>query len=382
MAEEITQQALPTANPNRQPSASVFPGVSSDEPSLADMLRQELGEEQETTQETVPEPKKPAPRKVPVATEEEEDAEESADSDDDDDLAEANATDEEDDESESDDDAEETESDDEKDATDDDDDAPAGLKGVPKGVVKRLQKQSGIIRELRAQIAAGGIVITPTALNPLADIPDLKTLDQQLEQAKMVRAWCRANPDGAEVKFNNGATKEFTAEEVAAKLALAEADLDAAPEARERLVQREAAKPWEQAERILPGIFDKGTAGNDFLLATLKKCPELKLRLPNWEMAVAAMARGIIEATEESKGVAKYVRMELKGKGKPAVPAAGTKPATQPAKKPVTTSGNKPAVQAKGVKPAVDVEALTAAALAGDDTARRKLLRYELEGAA
>lgn len=268
----------------------------------------------------------------------------------------------------------------EEETDDENDDAPEGLKGVPKGVVKRLKNQSARIRELTAQLAEQGIQITPTPASPLADVENLESLDARMAQARMVRDWCRANPEGGSVTLANGAVMEISPDQAQAKLARAEAELDAAPDAKARLITRAASKPWEQAEVICPNIWKKGSEENKFLLQALQKCPELKTKLDNWEMFIAAATRGITEATEEAQGKARYVRMALDPKGnliapKSVKPAPGATPAQ---KSPATPGTAKPALKGPSSKPTVNFDELEARAMAGDDAARRELMRLEM----
>lgn len=331
----------------------------------------------------IPQPKsksKPTAKTPAPVAEEEADDTEQADAEPEEEE-ETPATDEEDEAAET--NEEETETPAEEETDDENDDAPEGLKGVPKGVVKRLKNQSARIRELTAQLAEQGIQITPTAASPLADVENLEALDHRMAQARIVRDWCRANPEGGSVTLANGAVMEISPEQAAGKLARAESELDAAPDAKARLMTRAAAKPWEQAEVICPNLFKKGSAENTFMLQALQKCPEIKSKLDNWEMFLAAATRGITEAAEESQGKARYVRMALDPKGNLIAPksvktAPGAAAQAAPKTRPATPGTAKPALKGPSSKPTVNFDELEARAMAGDESARRELMKAEM----
>lgn len=352
-----------------------------DEPSFAEALAQDLGGPM--VEQTPPATK----RKAPVATvESEESAEEmdEASEDEPEDQAETDEPETEEEDSATDEEDEDSEEEETEESEDDEDEAPRGLKNVPKGVWKRLQKQSAIIRDLKAQVAQGSVQVVPTAASPLADVESAAQLDERIALAKAVRNWVRENPEGGTVTLSNGATKEISAEEAQAKLARAEAELESAPDVRTRLQTRETMKPWEQAEVICPNLFKKGSEENKFYLEALRKCPELKTKLDNYEMFLAAAVRGIVQATEETQGKAKYVRMALDGKGKPIPPKSAPAKANPEAvkkAKPAEPTNGKPALKAASASNTPNLEELEARAAAGDETARRQLLRYELGAA-
>lgn len=192
---------------------------------------------------------------------------------------------------------------------------PKGMENVPKKVWQRFNKVTKENKELKAQVAQGGIRITPTKASPLADVEDLKSLDQRITGAKAIRDAVKANPgyltDGARIKRTDGSTIELTAEQVKARLAKAEAEIEAHPDVKARLSERSQTKPWEAAAKVAPDLFKKGSEDHNFLLAVLKEVPQLK-QLPDWEVVVACAARGYRQFMEEQSGAASYVRHEMK----------------------------------------------------------------------
>lgn len=248
---------------------------------------------------------------------------------------------------------------------------PKGFENVPKGIWKRQNKLIQKQRELKAQLAQGAIVVTPTPANPLADVADEQTLTDRVESAKLIRAWLKENPDGGTLKLN-GKDIEISPEEAGKRLAKAEAVIESAPEARALLKERAANKPWVLAEAITPGLFDKTTQEHRFMSDLMATVPELT-KHPEWEVFVAAAARGMRQVVEERTGKAKYVRYELDKDGKMIPPkksgdgagkekASPTKAAVKPAP---TPSSTRPApVKTTGAK--VSTEAHSKAVASGD----------------
>lgn len=284
------------------------------------------------------------------------------------------------------------EPDDQPDPNDDDESVPKGMENWPAPAVKRIQKQSETIRALKAQVAQGGIQITPTEASPLADVGTIEALEQRLQNAKGVRAWCKENPDGGTIKLANGGVYEVTPEMAQAKLATAEREIEAYPDRKLWLSEREKSKPWEAAETVAPGILTAGTQENTFYTNVLKAVPELAAKLPDYEVFLACAARGMRQLIEEQQGTAKYVRMEVKdGKlvtpqrpsvaGSKASPASAGKPATTPQAQPFRPTNQRPPARAAGAPQPANFAALEARAAAGDEAAQRALLTAELAAA-
>lgn len=236
---------------------------------------------------------------------------------------------------------------------------PKGFEKVPKGIWKRQNKLLQKQRELKAQIAQGPVQITPTPANPLADVETVEALDQRLASVKAVRDWCRENPDGGTVKGAGGREIELTPEDVKSRMAFAESVIEAAPDVKVMLTQRANEKPWEVAETIAPGLFEKTTEEYRFMTDILKAVPELK-RHPAWEVLLAVAAKGMRQTVEERAKKAKYVRYELDKEGKMIPPKSGigagkkdkANPDIKPKPKSPTSPGNaRPNITAKPTKP-------------------------------
>jgi hypothetical protein len=216
-----------------------------------------------------------------------------------------------------------------------------------------------------------------------------EVLDRRYAAAKARRTWCLANPDGGTVQMRNGREIEVSAEKAQQTLAEAEAEIEAYPDAKMRVAQRANEKPWVTATTLEPGLLQKGTPENGFLLHVLKAVPEIKAKLPDWEVFMAAATRGMRMITEEQAGRARYVRMAL-GKDGKVIPGktnagqpAGAKAATagKPQATPHRPGATKPGLQVAGAKASVNMQDLEAKAMAGDDAAAKALLRAELEAA-
>lgn len=285
------------------------------------------------------------------------------------------------------------ESDEQPDPNDDGEPVPKGMENWPAPAVKRIQKQSETIRALKAQVAQGAIQITPTEASPLADVGTIDALDQRLQTAKGVRAWCKENPNGGTIKLANGGTYEVTPEMAQAKLETAEREIEAYADRKLWLSEREKSKPWEAAETIAPGILKAGTQDNTFYQNVLKAVPELAAKLPDYEVFLACAARGMKQLIEEQQGKAKYVRYEVKdGKlvppqrpsaagTKAATPASAGKPAATTQAQPFRPTNQRPPMRAAGAPQPANFAALEAKAAGGDEAAARALLAAELAAA-
>jgi len=273
---------------------------------------------------------------------------------------------------------------------------PKGLEKAPKWAQKRIQKQSETIRGLRAQLAEGAITVAPTPASPLADIDSLEKLESAVQTQKNIREWCRKHSQGGTVTVD-GKEIEISAEQVAEKLERAEAIIEAAPDWKQRLAFRQQQKPWETGERVAPGLLTKGTPENAFMTAILKACPEIKVKIPDFEGLLGHAARSYRMEMEQTPtkefphGRAKWVRMELdkngnvvtpkkaavKGKAGAPAPKAGAAAPAKP-KPPTTPGAAKPALKPSGAQPKPNFEDLEARAAAGDLAARRELLKHEM----
>ncbi|MEQ1750505.1 MAG: hypothetical protein ABL974_13845 [Prosthecobacter sp.] len=214
---------------------------------------------------------------------------------------------------------------------------PKGFEKVPKGIWKRQNKLIQTQRDLKAQLAKGAIQVTPTEASPLADVDTLEALESRLTTAKSVRTWFKANPDGGSFTLSNGKTFELDQAAAAAHAAKADTILESAPDIKLRLMQREKSKPWEQAQKLVPTLFDKTSPDHAFLTEVFSKAPGLADH-PEWELIMAYAARGQKEFEEESSKKARYVRYELDKDGKMIPPKSksgdGKQEAGKPAQKP------------------------------------------------
>lgn len=197
----------------------------------------------------------------------------------------------------------------------DPDQPPKGLENVPKPVWKRLKKQSEQLRDLKAQLAEGPVVIAPTRESPLSDVQDIAALDERVSQARADRDWVRKNPEGGTRKVN-GKDVEISAEKAAEMLADSDLVIDADATTRTRLMFREQHKPWEAAQAVAPEMFTQGSAEHTFMMGVVQHCPEITQKHPQWEYLLACAAKGMRQVVEERSGKARYVRFEVGPDGK------------------------------------------------------------------
>lgn len=375
MADTSQKQTAATgATPGQKPAGAASKpspvtttgqGTSFSEQNLESMLENELGM---TTEEPdaeldadLPVRKSKKDKQAPTPKEENED--EPEDEEESDDTDESEDDDSESDDSEADAETEDTESEEAEIGDDEEVDAekpPKGFEKVPKGIWKRQNKLIQTQRELKAQLAKGAIQITPTEASPLADVDTLETLNSRLATAKSVRAWFKENPHGGSFTLSNGKTVELDETAAASHAAKAEAILESAPEVKLRLMQRESSKPWEQAQKLVPTLFDKASSDHAFMADVFSKAPGLADH-PEWELIMAYAARGKREFEEESSKKARYVRYELDKDGKMIPPKSkggdgkqeAGKPAPKPAPRiaPATPGAQKPALKSQGKAP-------------------------------
>ncbi len=197
----------------------------------------------------------------------------------------------------------------------DPDQPPKGLENVPKPVWKRLKKQSEQLRDLKAQVAEGPVILAPTRDSPLSDVTDIAALDERVSQARADRDWVRRNPEGGTRKVN-GKDVEISAEKAAEMLSDSDLVIDADATTRTRLMFREQHKPWEAAQAVAPEMFTKGSGEHTFMLNVLQHCPEITQKHPQWEYLLACAAKGMRQVVEERSGKARYVRFEVGPDGK------------------------------------------------------------------
>lgn len=231
-----------------------------------------------------------------------------------------------------------------------------GFENLTEWQVKRFKRMLRINRELREQVATTGApVIQPTPESPLSDVETLPELERRIADAREVKAWCEKHKEGYEGQGRNGKIVELTPEQVAARLAQAEAEIDAYADAKVMLHERERSQPAKAALQLVPDLLKPGSESNNMVQSLLQICPELKTRFANWEEVQAYVVLGYRQAQKLRQGV-KFVEVKPEEKG---APAAQAKPKPKPAPSP---SGDKPTLQAKGAPVSVSeaVKALPA----------------------
>ncbi len=241
--------------------------------------------------------------------------------------------------------------------------------------VKRFKRLLRVNREKSEKLATAGVpVIQPTPLSPLADVETLPDLEQRIDDARSVKEWCLEHAEGHEYE-RNGKTIEITAEQVARKLAKAEAEIEAYADAKVTLHERERTQPAKAALQLVPDLLKAGSESNNTLQSLLQVCPELKTRFANWEEVGAYVLLGYRQAQKLKQGV-KFVEVKPEEKG---APAAQAKPKPKPAPSP---SGDKPTLQAKGASVSVSDAMKALPANATDAQRARTALAAALSSAA
>jgi hypothetical protein len=263
------------------------------------------------------------------------------------------------------------------------DNPPPGFDGLPKGAVRRILKQKETIDDLKEQLAnANQITLTPTPVSPLGHVMKPEALTKEINMAQFVRSTLGklkpddfvAGPDGipkATVTVGNQQFV-FSQAEVESKLGLAEAMLDPTTltERQQFIASREQTKPWEAAEKVMPGVLQPGTPENQAYQNLVKMCPEIVSRIADHEFIVALAVRGLTQYREETAGKAKWVRMELdeNGQVKPPQQQAATQPGGAPATgggghgaaPPAAPNGARPPVQGGEKRRLTEAEVLAA----------------------
>lgn len=244
------------------------------------------------------------------------------------------------------------------DASADKDVYEAWKKTLSKPAAKKIDQLER--RAAKAQeTAAERITLQPTISAPLSHITNLEQLEAEKAYWSDVRSKARNVKPGETVKITGTDGKKLELdpeiEEDQATLAgyvqWAEAAIDAAPDAKERIKNRASSKPWEKAEKLAPGmISDKDSYANKKALEILRSNPHLS-QDPDYEVHLGHMVRSYqmeedAKATEAyPKGKAKWVRLPVDKEGnvirpKTAVASkdTGKKPPTASDSRPLATS--------------------------------------------
>lgn len=217
-----------------------------------------------------------------------------------------------------------------------------GFENLKPWQVKRFKRLLRVNREKSEKLATAAVpVIQPTPLSPLADVETMPELEQRITDAREVKAWCEKHKDGYEGEGRNGKLIELSPEQVAARLARAEAELDAYADAKVMLHERERSQPAKAALALVPDLLKPQSESNNIMLSFLQLVPEAKTRVANWEEVQAYLVLGFKQAQKLKQGV-RFVEVKPEEKG---APAAQAKPKPKPAPSP---SGDKPTLQAKG----------------------------------
>lgn len=194
----------------------------------------------------------------------------------------------------------------------------ASLQPPVQKYIARLQKQ----RSQQFQL-------TPTHESPLAHVENEEQLNAEQKHWQTVAHETRrllregTLDGGGEITLANGSRHKFESlDQIEQALSRAEHTLDEVPTWRERLLARRGSAPWQQAERIAPGLFEAGTPAHTSALEMLRAAPQIKAKFPDYEVRLAHYARSVQMESDEAPtadfpfGKAKYVRLELDREGR------------------------------------------------------------------
>jgi hypothetical protein len=208
------------------------------------------------------------------------------------------------------------------------------LKSLSPPAAKKIERQQKQIATLKAT-AAERIQIPPTEESPLAHVATHEELKQEQTHWETVRDETDKLRDALEqdptldleITLADGRKHRFQKiDDVRASARVAAHKLNAVPDARQRLLDRDAQKPWEAASRLEPELFEKGSETEKQTVAFLRKNPQFKAAFPDWEVKLAHMFRSMRMEQEEKAGKAKHVRLELDGDGNVKMPRKATVP--------------------------------------------------------
>lgn len=152
---------------------------------------------------------------------------------------------------------------------------------------KALQDENEQLRSQLENLPAPQVM--PTPADPLANVADLKALAQTQQTFRFIREQCTLNPDGWTVDEGQPSERFVSPEMVRKALVEAQTALDAVPQKAEALM----AKPKfdEEARRILPAMFDRGTADFQAAQNVVRDMPWL-VADPQHNLKVAVFLRG------------------------------------------------------------------------------------------
>jgi len=153
-------------------------------------------------------------------------------------------------------------------------------------------------------------VLAPTLANPLADLSTEIAVNDRVNQAKMIRKWCKMNPDGGSVETAKGSV-ELSREDVNERLTMAEEIID--DHAPAQLVRiREGSKFDGYTRKVYPGLFKSGSPEAKAAENFLQQVPELR-KLPNWRLIIgdALMGGALRNSKQEGKADAEKKGAEV-----------------------------------------------------------------------
>ena len=208
-------------------------------------------------------------------------------------------------------------------------------KSVPK-LQKRVGKLTKKLRETEAERDAvraevtelserlektAVTVLEPSPENPLVNLNNETEVAERVSQAKAVRRWCQANPDGGEVQGKDGSIY-LTPEQVRERLVWADDVVEAAPERLSFL--QEQAKVDGYTRVKYPQLFKTNSPERKMADNFIRQNPGI-LRLPNWRLIIGDALHGLQVRLQEEKTTKTSTTAKLVVKSKvPPVKASNT----------------------------------------------------------
>lgn len=246
-----------------------------------------------------------------------------------------------------------------EDAPSDGSDYEKWKKTLSKGAQRQLTRQEFEISNLKKS-ATERFNIAPQADSPLAHVSTQEDLQQEQKHWTTVRDATHklltdlaSDPDTPmEITLSDGRKHTFPdAASVKYNHDLSHQTLNAVPDAKQRLMDRDAQKPWEAASKLAPELFEKDSDAVKQAVDFLRKNPQFKSAFPDWEVKLAHMFRSMKQEQEEKSGKARHVRLELDGDGNVKMPrkAVARQDTAAPAPRtPTTPAVNRPHLNGSG----------------------------------
>lgn len=189
---------------------------------------------------------------------------------------------------------------------------------------ERLEDTRSELQQLREELdklkETQTPAVAPDRENPFSHLERQEDVDREIAQARAVRRWCEANPDGA-VMEQNGKEVEYTAEQVR------QIKLNAMDAIEQHLPQRhayirEAAKFNSAAEQMFPWWKERSSPHRQLAEQILAQAPELK-RFPNYKLFLGDYLLGVAYREAKAK---KAPAQPKRAPTQPAKPAATPPP--------------------------------------------------------